>query len=184
MIYDIDYLNPFASKKAKSFVTNIRKMKTESPSQALFRIMKPMEYEDFLGKNGIGDGKVKILEMIAYSEKTLVSFLTRLDYLQDMLKNHPPAKSCPFILSTIHSAKGLEYDQVYLVDIYDGVLPSGSATSKGSSVSSKDALEEERRLFYVGVTRAKNDLNIFRIAETESILSELTVNAAAAEERM
>ena len=112
VIYDIDYSNLFASKKAKSFVTNIQKMKSESPSQALFRIMKPMEYEDFLGKNGIGDGKVKILEMIAYSEKTLGSFLKRLDYLQDMLKNRPPAKSCPFILSTIHSAKGLEYDQV------------------------------------------------------------------------
>ena len=165
----IGYSNPLASKRAKSFVTNIRKMKTETPTKALFRIMKPMEYEDFLGMNGIGDGKVKILEMIAYSENTLGSFLKRLDYLQDMLKNRPPADSCPFILSTIHSAKGLEYDQVYLVDVYDGVLPSGSTTSGKGNTSSKDAMEEERRLFYVGVTRAKNDLNIFRVAETESV---------------
>lgn len=171
----IGYSNPLASKRAKSFVTNIRKMKTETPTKALFRIMKPMEYEDFLGMNGIGDGKIRILEMLAYSEKTLESFLKRLDYLQDMLKNRPLVESCPFILSTIHSAKGLEYDQVYLVDIYDGVLPSGSSASGKGNVSSKDAMEEERRLFYVGVTRAKNELNIFRIADTESVFQrELT----------
>lgn len=173
----IGYSNPLASKRAKSFVTNIRKMKTETPTKALFRIMKPMEYEDFLGMNGIGDGKIRILEMLAYSENTLESFLKRLDYLQDMLKNRPPVETCPFILSTIHSAKGLEYDLVYLVDIYDGVLPSGSSTSGRGTLSSKDALEEERRLFYVGVTRAKNELNIFRIADTESVFQrELTGN--------
>ncbi len=55
-------------------------------------------------------------------------------------------------LSTIHSAKGLEWDSVYLLGAIDGVLPSKMA------FDSEEELEEEQRLLYVAVTRAKNDL--------------------------
>jgi len=50
---------------------------------------------------------------------------------------------------TMHSAKGLEYDYVYLVGLEEGLFPSQMMTG------SRDDLEEERRLFYVAVTRAK-----------------------------
>lgn len=56
-------------------------------------------------------------------------------------------------LSTIHSAKGLEYDAVYLININKDEFPGKSATSG-------KLLEEERRLFYVGITRARQFLNI------------------------
>ncbi len=55
------------------------------------------------------------------------------------------------ILSTIHSAKGLEFDTVYMVDLLEGEFP-------GSGATTGDDLEEERRLFYVGMTRAKERL--------------------------
>ncbi|GAB5466953.1 MAG: ATP-dependent helicase [Candidatus Kapaibacteriales bacterium] len=57
-------------------------------------------------------------------------------------------------LSTIHSAKGLEWKHVYLIWALEGKFPSGRT---GESV---DSIEEERRLFYVAVTRAKTDLTI------------------------
>ena len=58
----------------------------------------------------------------------------------------------PLVLSTIHSAKGLEWDTVFVMGLVDGVLPVTFA------LDSEDALEEEQRLFYVAVTRAKNRL--------------------------
>ena len=56
------------------------------------------------------------------------------------------------ILTTIHSAKGMEWDTVYLLNVVDGSFPSEFATGKA------ELIEEERRLFYVALTRAQNDL--------------------------
>jgi DNA helicase-2/ATP-dependent DNA helicase PcrA len=58
------------------------------------------------------------------------------------------------ILSTVHSAKGQEWDAVYILNVSDGNFPSEFATGKS------DQIEEERRLLYVAMTRAKNDLHL------------------------
>jgi DNA helicase-2/ATP-dependent DNA helicase PcrA len=58
------------------------------------------------------------------------------------------------ILSTVHSAKGLEWDAVHVISASDGLFPSDMA------LSSPDGLEEERRLFYVALTRARRSLTI------------------------
>ena len=55
-------------------------------------------------------------------------------------------------LTTIHQAKGLEFEAVFLIMLCDGLFPTGR------SLENDDALEEERRLFYVGITRAKKNL--------------------------
>ncbi len=60
------------------------------------------------------------------------------------------------ILSTIHSAKGLEWDSVFVIHAADGNIPSDMATGTPEEV------EEERRLFYVAMTRAKNNLYVMR----------------------
>ena len=57
-------------------------------------------------------------------------------------------------LMTLHSAKGLEFDRVYIVGVEDGLLPYGS------SAEDEADLEEERRLFYVGMTRARKKLSL------------------------
>ena len=58
------------------------------------------------------------------------------------------------VLSTIHSAKGLEWDAVYVIHAADGNIPSDMATKNAAEI------EEERRLFYVALTRAKNWLYV------------------------
>ena len=58
------------------------------------------------------------------------------------------------VLSTIHSAKGLEWDAVYVIHAADGNIPSDMATKNAAEI------EEERRLFYVALTRAKNFLYV------------------------
>jgi DNA helicase-2/ATP-dependent DNA helicase PcrA len=57
-------------------------------------------------------------------------------------------------LSTVHSAKGLEWGRVFLMGLIDGVFPSGRALIDGDDGD----IEEEKRLFYVAVTRAKDEL--------------------------
>ena len=70
------------------------------------------------------------------------------------LENSPRTKEKerPLIISTIHSAKGLEWNTVFVLRVLDGDIPSSR------SLESQDQLEEERRLFYVAITRAKNTL--------------------------
>jgi len=61
-------------------------------------------------------------------------------------------------LSTVHSAKGLEFQKVYVMDLMDDVFPSAGSLKKSKDQREKASLEEERRLFYVAVTRAKTRL--------------------------
>lgn len=79
-------------------------------------------------------------------------------------------------LSTLHSAKGLEYEHVYIVDVNEGVMPYKKA------VLDQD-LEEERRMFYVGMTRAKKKLHLFSVkqlngkdADISRFIAEVTGN--------
>ncbi|MBP6944193.1 MAG: ATP-dependent helicase [Candidatus Omnitrophica bacterium] len=102
------------------------------------------------------------LERIAGRYKSLESFLT------DMALE-PPEKSIleaglkgrhdhSMTLSTIHSAKGLEWHTVFLIYVAEGHMPSYQA------MDDKDAIEEERRLFYVAATRAKENLILLKPA--------------------
>ena len=74
-------------------------------------------------------------------------------YTQD-LAGPPVLDEDYLILSTMHSAKGLEFDCVYVIHAADGNIPSDMATG------SPEEIEEERRLFYVACTRAKNHLYV------------------------
>jgi len=59
------------------------------------------------------------------------------------------------VLSTVHSAKGLEWDAVHLIGAYDGNFPADM------SASSEEGIAEERRLFYVALTRARRRLHVY-----------------------
>ena len=84
-------------------------------------------------------------------------FLLRLRELRDTIEGLEPDPACPFVLSTIHASKGLEYDRVVLIDAVDGTFPSDPFPHDDEG---RSALEEERRLFYVGATRAKRELDL------------------------
>ena len=93
--------------------------------------------------------KLQVLESIAAKESSAFEFLNRLDILDNYLKKHSDNTNLPLSLSTIHSAKGLEFDKVYIIDINDDVLPQ-----------TKETIEEDRRLLYVALSRAKSELTI------------------------
>jgi DNA helicase-2/ATP-dependent DNA helicase PcrA len=75
------------------------------------------------------------------------------------------------VLSTIHSAKGMEWDSVYVLNVVDGSFPSEFATGKAELV------DEERRLLYVAMTRARNELHL--ISPLKFALTQQARNGAA-----
>jgi DNA helicase-2/ATP-dependent DNA helicase PcrA len=97
-------------------------------------------------------------------ERIAASFQTREAFLTEMALDPPAATGdlagAPYldedylVLSTIHSAKGQEWDAVHLLNVADGNFPSEFATGK------PELIEEERRLLYVAMTRAKTDLHL------------------------
>jgi ATP-dependent exoDNAse (exonuclease V) beta subunit len=126
-------------------------------------------YEDYLRKNHLDGGKIEILSILAKQEPDIQRFLDRLVELERLIQKGFYSKANnSVILSTIHSSKGLEYDSVYMVDVYDGRFPSSRPNIFSRSKDNADGEQEERRLFYVGITRAKNKLSLFGIKGRES----------------
>ena len=149
--------------------THFRNMATESTYKAINRIDRFMGYGDYLRDNNIDDNKLFILKMLSKNEPTIEGFLGRLEELRQILTDGEINYKSKLILSTIHSSKGLEYDTVYLMDVINGVFPSKIISFKSASPKEKRDYEEERRIFYVGITRAKDKLCIFKYGDESSI---------------
>ena len=103
-------------------------------------------------------GDLVQLERIAQQFATRDLFLTELALdppaATGDLSGAPHLDEDYLVLSTVHSAKGQEWDAVYVLNVTDGNFPSEFSTGRS------DQIEEERRLLYVAMTRAKNDLHL------------------------
>jgi superfamily I DNA/RNA helicase len=129
---------------------------------AIRNIMSRLGYGEYLQKINADAGKTGTLLALANQNEAVPDFLLRLTELYEIISRGRPGNKSEFILSTIHSSKGLEYERVILIDVKDGILPSVIIPPDGKLTEEEAAeLEEERRLFYVGVTRAKKQLEIF-----------------------
>lgn len=125
-----------------------------------------MNYGRYLKQCHISDSKLYILQEIFKGCRDIPAAISRLNELSMIIRDNNQKSG--IILSTIHSSKGLEYKNVYLIDIIDGIFPeSGDIT--------KEDFEEMRRIFYVGVTRAKDNLFLFRTGDTSQFIDELAV---------
>ena len=153
-------LSGFKRKQCRALLTHMNNMLTENAGSAVYRIVKYMGYGAYLKQREMGEGKAEILQALGNQEPSPARLLDRLEELSGIIRSHGSNDS-RFILSTIHSSKGLEYDRVFLMDTIDGILPSQAADED------RALMEEERRLFYVGMTRAKNELNIFTFRQAE-----------------
>ncbi|SDG64885.1 DNA helicase-2 / ATP-dependent DNA helicase PcrA [Planococcus glaciei] len=95
------------------------------------------------------------LEQIAEPLSSMTEFAKRLKELEQVTQNAKAEKTEDMLtLSTFHSSKGLEFERVYMIDLVEGIIPTEE------DAENPDTLEEARRLFYVGMTRAKKHLEL------------------------
>ena len=153
----------------RSIQTHMQHLLEEPPVRAIHRITQFMGYQDYLTRSEIKDTKLDTLRILAAMEDTPICLVERLQELRQIMETKEQDPACPLILSTIHASKGLEYDTVYLLDVIDGILPDQIPKSlKNAPKEEIEAYEEDRRLFYVGVTRAKNRLLVFTMKNQPS----------------
>ena len=107
-----------------------------------------------------------------YDQPTLGEFLEEVALVADI--DHVENGSNRVLLMTLHSAKGLEFPHVYLAGMEDGIFPSYMTIV----ADDPDEIEEERRLAYVGITRAKDDLTL-TYARMRMVRGETQMNAVS-----
>ena len=164
------YWEHFSSRSAAALsgfgvlLANWRDTLHTRPLPELFdRIAKDIQYKAFL-EDGTDFGEerwenVLGLRQLAfeYEERGLTEFLENVALVSDQ-DTLPDAPEAPTLL-TLHAAKGLEFATVYITGLDEGLLPHSR------SLEDPEEMAEERRLFYVGLTRAKNQLVIVRAGQ-------------------
>lgn len=169
MAEDIPSLGRSAAK-IKPFVTFIQAMRSKlefmSPSQILEDIIEETGYVAELEAEDTDEARARIeninelvSKVVSYEESeenpTLSGFLEEVALVADI--DSLDDESDYVVLMTLHSAKGLEFPQVYLAGMEDGLFPSYMSITSDNPT---EEIEEERRLCYVGITRAKKNLAI------------------------
>ena len=124
------------------------------------RIVKDINYKDFIVEDDSEESKDRwdnVLELkrlaLEYSQRTMDEFLENIALVAD--QDTITDANAPTLL-TLHAAKGLEFGAVFIVGLDDGIIPHSRSFDEPAQ------MEEERRLFYVGITRAKDRLYLLR----------------------
>ncbi|NLM34869.1 MAG: UvrD-helicase domain-containing protein [Clostridiales bacterium] len=143
-------------------------LKVKAPGDFIDYIDKELGYSKYLKDNctniGYSYESLKVilsnLKALAVRCNSFAAFLVRLEELEKVLEEAKLKKGkSNLTLSTIHSSKGLEFENVFLVDLIDNIMPTRSSIESYEQ-GNMGELEEERRLMYVALTRAKQRLHI------------------------
>jgi DNA helicase-2/ATP-dependent DNA helicase PcrA len=173
-------------RRIEQFEHDLYVMKQLSPAAAIDYLQKSVGYEEYLKEYAAFRGieredLFEIVEQLIQSAKeysTHEQWLLHIEKFKEELQQKESHRSLEqkkegITLSTIHAAKGLEYEVVFLPDLNEGVLPYKKAVLP-------EDIEEERRLLYVGMTRAKHRLYLSSVrkilhkeAEISSFLKEI-----------
>nr|WP_300001878.1 ATP-dependent helicase [Tissierella sp.] len=165
-IMDFPGIKQYHKRNVRNLKSDFAKLARLNIEDAIDFIEDQLEYGAYLKDNSIKFGYVYdnlstllfYLKMISSGCSTLDDLVEKLDRLEDLCKNSHKNRE-GINLSTIHGAKGLEFENVYMVDLIDGDFPSANSIDDFEE-GRIDNLEEERRLFYVGMTRAKKHLTL------------------------
>ena len=142
--------------------THLRILSTLAPYAAINFIRKGMGYEEYLMEYAQyrkirPEELLEVLDRLQESAKGMKNLEEWEAYIEEYTRKlaeqakKQETKKEGVVISTLHAVKGLEYDKVYIMNVNEGSIPYKKAVLE-------DALEEERRLFYVGMTRAKKEL--------------------------
>ena len=155
--------NKSGLRATEALIADINLISKMSPCAAINYIKNVMGYENFLkeeaAKQNVDYAEYRdVLDFFIEMSKECKTLKQAIDKLNIMRlkvdfenKNKAVDKKGKIGLYTLHSSKGLEFKNVFIIEVNDGIIPSNKADSK-------EEMEAERRLFYVGITRTKNNL--------------------------
>lgn len=160
ILKDIDYIKPFQKKKIDDLKIDILGLNRMSLKTAIDFVLNTLGYNDYLVEYAM-KYKLNVDEIFnivdefksaAEGYNSIYLLLAHVDETKQRLEDIKKDKSKDSVLfSTIHGVKGREFKNVYIIDVDEDFIP----------YRTNDNVEEERRLYYVGVTRAINNLYIY-----------------------
>lgn len=155
---------PWIAERIEQLWHDTRVLNTLSPYAAINFIRRGIGYDDYIAdyadyrnvnKDDLYDVADEILSN-AKGYRTLEEWYTHIENykkeLEELVKRGNSNEDA-VVLATLHSSKGLEFEKVFLIDVNEGITPYKKAVLQPD-------MEEERRLFYVGMTRAKRSLTL------------------------
>lgn len=163
-LVEIPFLEDYQTRTQERFQENFEKLKNLRPYDAIHFIETELGYLDYLKNNAQRLGmtmnfartRLDAFKAIAKPLKSGFDFINRIAELRVYLQENFNNSEERIVLSTLHGSKGLEFDAVYMIDVNPQIFPGFKATENA-------ALEEERRLFYVGITRAKKHFELLHV---------------------
>lgn len=165
------YMKEFKKKNLKAFKKDFKTLKVKTPLEAIRFIRYNLKYEERLEGYAELTGYsmdnlryiLNILEEISDGTFSMQEFVDKLNNLKKVMhESRDNRKNHVVTLSTLHSSKGLEFTKVFMIDLVEGQIPTKDSI-KMDSMGDSLALEEERRLWYVGMTRAKENLELLTV---------------------
>lgn len=165
-ILDTDELTPQARRSLGSFVGDLARWRDRAaqlPHAELARqILDESGYTAMLQaeRSTESAGRLENLSELARAMEEYETLGAFLEHVSLVMDNEAQAESAKITIMTIHAAKGLEFDSTFLVGWEEGIFPSQRALDEGGL----NSLEEERRLAYVAITRARKRCTILHAA--------------------
>ncbi|CEK32083.1 DNA helicase [[Clostridium] sordellii] len=162
-------LHPKQVKTLNDLEIDLTYLKTLSPKNAISYIRTSLDYDRYV-LDYCSNRKIKptgLIEILNELESSSTHFKTINEYLEhiekvksEIVESRNNKNSEGVIFTTMHSAKGLEFPYVYIIGANEGTIPHEKSYDIEDDKKRKEAIEEERRLLYVGITRAQDELYI------------------------
>ncbi len=162
-------LSDYKRNQTRGFINLFPRLLRKSPASAIEYIQTELNYDSYI-ENRMADGftktntyqKLNTAKALSMGLKNIYEFLDKAVELEDdMQKGKNIDKTSNITLTTMHSSKGLEFDTVVMLDIIKDIIPSSDSVNE-KLLGNFNEYENETRLFYVGVTRARSKLMIYR----------------------
>lgn len=160
---------PWVAERIEQLERDIKRLGRMNPYAAINFIRKGIGYDEFCQEYA-DYRRIKVEELYEVLDElqdgargydTYEAWFDHIENytkeLEELYRSNEKQKE-GVVLTTLHSAKGLEYENVYIVDVNEGLMPYKKAVLD-------QEIEEERRMFYVGMTRAKKNLHLFAVKQ-------------------